>query len=69
MVDNESHEFVRWCDVLPAYSGPSHSGIPSEAYVHTPTSEVDMFDPILSIFACLKPIQKILDNSTVFSHY
>ncbi|KAK6172547.1 hypothetical protein SNE40_016179 [Patella caerulea] len=35
LVDNDSHEFSRWCDNLPTYSGVPHTGIPSEAFVHT----------------------------------
>ncbi|XP_053409232.1 uncharacterized protein LOC123561373 isoform X4 [Mercenaria mercenaria] len=35
MVDTETHEFVRWTDIMPAYSGTPHIGIPSDAFVHS----------------------------------
>ena len=40
MVDNESHEFVKWTDQLPQYSGTPHAGISAEAFVNTVNTQV-----------------------------
>ena len=40
MVDSESHEFVKWYDIVPAYTGTPHVGIPGDAVVHTVITEV-----------------------------
>ncbi|XP_069115919.1 uncharacterized protein [Argopecten irradians] len=42
-VDSESHEFTRWCDSMTNYSGDPHSGISSEAFVHTVPIEQLMY--------------------------
>jgi len=40
VVDNESHTFVKWTDIIPAYTGSPHKGLPPDAYVHVPSNEV-----------------------------
>ncbi|KAL3885754.1 hypothetical protein ACJMK2_025795 [Sinanodonta woodiana] len=35
VVDSESHEFVKWSEALPTFSGTPHNGIPPDAFVHT----------------------------------
>ncbi|GFO25145.1 dynein beta chain, ciliary-like, partial [Plakobranchus ocellatus] len=39
VVDNESHEFVNWKDLVPSYTGTPHQGIPQDAFVHTVQTE------------------------------
>ena len=39
IVDNESHEFCRWGDLVPSYTGSPHQGIPHDAFVHTVRTE------------------------------
>ena len=39
-IDRESHEFHKWWDIIPAYSGTPAVGIPSDADVHTVHAEV-----------------------------
>lgn len=41
MVDTETHEFVKWSDVVPAYSGTPNDGIPADAFVNTVTTQVN----------------------------
>ncbi|XP_056010102.1 uncharacterized protein LOC125667097 [Ostrea edulis] len=38
-VDQGTHEFVRWADILPSYSSSAAMGIPPEAFVHTVPAE------------------------------
>nr|XP_022320176.1 dynein beta chain, flagellar outer arm-like isoform X6 [Crassostrea virginica] len=38
-VDQGTHEFVRWTDILPSYSSSAAMGIPPEAFVHTVPAE------------------------------
>ena len=33
-IDSETHEFCKWSDIIPSYTGTPHVGIPSDAYVH-----------------------------------
>ena len=40
-VDAESHEFTRWTDAVPGYSGTPHSGISPDGFVHTVSTEVN----------------------------
>ena len=40
MVDSDTHKFVKWGDMVPAYSGTPHQGIPPDAFVHTVNTEV-----------------------------
>ena len=40
MVDSDTHMFVKWSDIVPAYSGTPHVGIPPDAFVHTVNTEV-----------------------------
>ncbi|XP_071095883.1 uncharacterized protein [Haliotis cracherodii] len=35
LVDSETHEFCRWSDIVPSYTGTPHEGIPADAFVHT----------------------------------
>ncbi|CAH1797693.1 unnamed protein product [Owenia fusiformis] len=39
MVDQESHEFIKWTELVPAYSATPHYGIPPEAFVHNVNTE------------------------------
>ena len=39
-IDSETHEFCKWTDIIPTYSGTPAVGIPSDAYVHTVHAEV-----------------------------
>lgn len=41
-VDQGTHEFVRWADILPSYSSSAAMGIPPEAFVHTVPAEVQL---------------------------
>lgn len=47
MVDSDSHEFVLWNDIIPAYSGTPHIGIPSDAFVHT--TQIEQIMTILGL--------------------
>ncbi|XP_055866060.1 uncharacterized protein LOC106055129 isoform X2 [Biomphalaria glabrata] len=39
IVDNETHEFVKWSELVPSYTGTPHKGIPPDAFVHTVYTE------------------------------
>ncbi|KAH9514965.1 hypothetical protein Btru_021540, partial [Bulinus truncatus] len=39
IVDNETHEFFKWSDLVPSYTGTPHKGIPPDAFVHTVHTE------------------------------
>ncbi|GFS27875.1 dynein beta chain, flagellar outer arm [Elysia marginata] len=39
VVDNESHEFINWREMVPSYTGTPHQGIPQDAFVHTIQTE------------------------------
>ena len=40
VVDNETHNFCKWSDLVPSYTGTPHQGIPHDAFVHTVHTEV-----------------------------
>ncbi|XP_076457719.1 uncharacterized protein LOC143291635 isoform X3 [Babylonia areolata] len=39
VVDNETHNFCKWGDLIPSYTGTPHQGIPYDAFVHTVQTE------------------------------
>nr|KAG5694045.1 hypothetical protein BaRGS_025624 [Batillaria attramentaria] len=39
VVDNETHNFCKWSDLVPSYTGTPHQGIPQDAFVHTVQNE------------------------------
>ncbi|XP_070202269.1 uncharacterized protein [Littorina saxatilis] len=39
VVDNETHNFCKWSDLVPSYTGTPHQGIPHDAFVHTVHTE------------------------------
>lgn len=44
MVDSDSHEFVKWVDLIPSYTGTPHAGITAEVFVHTAQNEVGYYE-------------------------
>ena len=47
VVDNETHNFCKWSDLVPSYTGTPHQGIPHDAFVHTVHTEVRRPPPLL----------------------
>ncbi|KAJ8316357.1 hypothetical protein KUTeg_006371 [Tegillarca granosa] len=61
VVDNESHEFTRWTDMIPSYSGDSNTGISAEAFVHTvPVEQLSYLLGVLSDYG--KPVLFVGEN-------
>ena len=50
-IDSETHEFCKWSDIIPSYTGTPHVGIPSDAYVHTVHAEVRKLSLMRFLFA------------------